>query len=183
MISNAAQSHAAGSSHGAHHHDDHAHKAKDPVCGMSVDPHTAKHKAEHGGRTYYFCAAGCRTKFIADPARYLTEKALPTEPVPEGAIYTCPMHPEVQQVGPGACPICGMALEPMVVTADAGPNPELADMTRRFWIGLAFTLPVFILEMGSHVIGSHGFLDQQLSNWTQLFLATPVVLWAGWPFF
>ena len=157
--------------------------AKDPVCGMDVDPHTAKHKAEHGGRTYYFCAAGCRTKFIADPARYLTEKSLPSEPVPEGAIYTCPMHPEVQQVGPGACPICGMALEPMVVTADAGPNPELADMTRRFWIGLAFTLPVFILEMGSHIAGSHGFLDQQLSNWTQLALTAPVVLWAGWPFF
>lgn len=159
------------------------HMAKDPVCGMDVDPHTAKHKAEHGGRTYYFCAAGCRTKFIADPARYLTDKALPTEPVPEGTIYTCPMHPEVRQVGPGPCPICGMALEPLLVTADAGANAELADMTRRFWIGLAFALPVFILEMGSHVIGSHGFLDQQLSNWTQLALATPVVLWAGWPFF
>jgi Cu+-exporting ATPase len=156
---------------------------KDPVCGMSVDPHTAKHKAEHAGRAYYFCSAGCRTKFIADPARYLTEKALPTEPVPEGTIYTCPMHPEVQQVGPGSCPICGMALEPLLVTADTGPNPELADMTRRFWIGLAFALPVFILEMGSHIIGAHGFLDQQLSNWTQLALTAPVVLWAGWPFF
>jgi Cu+-exporting ATPase len=156
---------------------------KDPVCGMSVDPHKAKHTAEHGGRTYYFCSAGCRTKFLADPARYLADKKLPAEPVPEGTLYTCPMHPEVQQVGPGACPICGMALEPTLVTADAGPNPELADMTRRFWIGLAFALPVFILEMGSHLAGGHGFLDQQLSNWTQLLLAAPVVLWAGWPFF
>ena len=179
MTSNTAHSHAAGCSHGAHHD----HKAKDPVCGMTVDPHTAKHKAEHAGRTYYFCCGGCRAKFLADPARYLTEKKLPAEPVPEGAIYTCPMHPEIQQVGPGACPICGMALEPMLVTADAGPNPELADMTRRFWIGLAFTLPVFILEMGSHFAGGHGFLDQQLSNWTQLLLTAPVVLWAGWPFF
>jgi Cu+-exporting ATPase len=159
------------------------HLEKDPVCGMSVDPHKAKHTAEHGGRTYYFCSAGCRTKFLADPARYLADKKLPAEPVPEGTLYTCPMHPEVQQVGPGACPICGMALEPTLVTADAGPNPELADMTRRFWIGLAFALPVFILEMGSHLAGGHGFLDQQLSNWTQLLLATPVVLWAGWPFF
>ncbi len=159
------------------------HLEKDPVCGMSVDPHRAKHKAEHGGRTFYFCCAGCRTKFLADPARYLTEKQLPTEPVPEGTLYTCPMHPEIEQVGPGACPICGMALEPTVVTADAGSNPELADMTRRFWVGLAFALPVFILEMGSHIAGSHGILDQQLSTWTQLALATPVVLWAGWPFF
>jgi P-type Cu+ transporter len=159
------------------------HLEKDPVCGMSVDPHKAKHKAEHGGRTYYFCSAGCRTKFLANPAHYLADKKLPTEPVPEGTLYTCPMHPEIQQVGPGACPICGMALEPMLVTADSGPNPELADMMRRFWIGLAFALPVFILEMGSHIAGGHGFLDQQLSNWTQLLLTAPVVLWAGWPFF
>jgi Cu+-exporting ATPase len=159
------------------------HLEKDPVCGMSVDPHKAKRTAEHGGRTYYFCSAGCRTKFVANPVHYLADKKLPAEPVPEGTLYTCPMHPEIQQVGPGACPICGMALEPMLVTADAGPNPELADMTRRFWIGLAFALPVFILEMGSHIAGGHGFLDLQLSNWTQLLLATPVVLWAGWPFF
>lgn len=181
MTSRASHSHAAGSSHGALQ--GHAHEAKDPVCGMSVDPHAARHTAEHGGRTYYFCSAGCRTKFLADPARYLTDKALPTEPVPEGAIYTCPMHPEVRQIGPGPCPICGMALEPLLVTADAGPNAELADMTRRFWIGLAFALPVFILEMGSHIAGGHSFLDRQLSNWTQLALTAPVVLWAGWPFF
>ena len=161
-----------------------AHVAKDPVCGMSVDPHTAKHRAEFQGRPYYFCCAGCRTKFEADPQRYLK----PTrdeikKPVAPGAIYTCPMHPEVRQVGPGSCPICGMALEPETVTADQAPNPELADMTRRLWIALPLALPVFLLEMGSHLIGGHGLLDGQLSNWIQLVLATPVVLWAGFPFF
>jgi Cu+-exporting ATPase len=150
---------------------------------MKVDPHTAKHRAEHLGHTYYFCAAGCRTKFEADPARYLDGKKVDEAPVPEGTIYTCPMHPEIRQVGPGSCPICGMALEPELVTADTGPNPELADMKRRFWIGLALTLPVFVLEMGGHLIGGHGLVAQQTSNWIQLVLATPVVLWAGWPFF
>jgi Cu+-exporting ATPase len=164
------------------HVDDQA-MAIDPVCGMKVDPHTAKHRAEHAGRTYYFCAAGCRTKFLADPERYLGGKTADEAPVPEGTIYTCPMHPEIRQVGPGSCPICGMALEPELINADAGPNPELADMTRRFWIGLALTVPVFVLEMGAHLIGAHGFIAQQTSNWIQLALATPVVLWAGWPFF
>jgi P-type Cu+ transporter len=103
--------------------------------------------------------------------------------VPVGAIYTCPMHPEIRQVGPGACPICGMALEPVTVSAETGPNPELADMTHRFWIGLALTVPVFALEMGGHLTGLHQWLGQQTSNWVQLALATPVVLWAGWPFF
>jgi Cu+-exporting ATPase len=158
--------------------------AKDPVCGMDVDPHTAKFRADHAGRTYYFCAAGCRTKFIADPLKYLDNDSRAAEPVPEGAIYTCPMHPEVRQVGPGACPICGMALEPELVTAgDHGPHPELVDMTRRFWVGLALALPVFILEMGSHLFGLHHLISPTLSNWVQLILATPVVLWAGWPFF
>ncbi len=156
---------------------------KDPVCGMTVDPATAKHHADHHGKTYYFCRAGCREKFEADPERYLSaDKAAPAEDVPEGTIYTCPMHPEIRQVGPGSCPICGMALEPELVTADAAPNPELADMTRRFWIGLALALPVFILEMGGHVFGLRVF-SQQVSNWVQFALATPVVLWAGWPFF
>ena len=153
---------------------------KDPVCGMDVDPHTAKHRADHQGRTYYFCAAGCRSKFLADPERYLGDRV--EEPVPEGTIYTCPMHPEIRQVGPGSCPICGMALEPELVSLDSEPNPELIDMTRRFWIGLVLTLPVFILEMGGHLLGWHVF-DQQTSNWIQMSLATPVVLWAGWPFF
>jgi P-type Cu+ transporter len=157
------------------------HAAKDPVCGMDVDPHTAKHRADHEGRPYYFCCAGCRTKFVNDPQRYL--KADQTkESVPVGTIYTCPMHSEIRQVGPGSCPICGMALEPEDVSAEAGDNPELADMTRRFWIGLGLAAPVFALEMGGHAMG-HAWLGQETSNWLQLILATPVVLWAGWPFF
>jgi Cu+-exporting ATPase len=150
---------------------------------MSVDPHTAKHTVMHAGRPYYFCSARCRERFIADPEKYLAPAEARGEPVPEGTIYTCPMHPEIRQVGPGSCPICGMALEPDLVTADSGPNPELVDMTRRFWIGLALTLPVFALEMGGHLIDLHGLIDPQVSNWVQLVLATPVVLWAGWPFF
>ena len=157
--------------------------AKDPVCGMSVDPHTAKHRAEHAGRTYYFCAAGCRTKFMADPEKYLAKEERVHDPVPEGTIYTCPMHPQIRQVGPGSCPICGMALEPELVTAEHGPHPELVDMQRRFWIGLALALPVVALEMGGHLTGLHLLLGQTTSNWLQLVLATPVVLWAGWPFF
>jgi Cu+-exporting ATPase len=168
-----------------HHSHDHASQmATDPVCGMSVDPHTAKLKAEVGGRTYYFCSPGCRTKFLENPGKYLgRDTKAATDPVPEGTIYTCPMHPEIRQVGPGSCPICGMALEPLLADAETGPNPELIDMTRRFWIGLVLTLPVFALEMGTHFFGAHGFLSKQGSNWIQLALATPVVLWAGWPFF
>ena len=157
--------------------------AKDPVCGMSVDPSTAKHKTEHAGSTYYFCCAGCLTKFTADPARYLAGTAAPAvkaPPIP-GAIYTCPMHPEVRQVGPGACPICGMGLEPVDVTGTNEKNPELIDMTRRFWIGLALSLPVIALEMGSHLFGFH-WLQPHMSNLVQLLFATPVVLWAGQPF-
>jgi Cu+-exporting ATPase len=173
----------------ANHHCGHIHadppkdSVRDPVCGMAVDPHTAKHRHQHRGHAYYFCSAGCRTKFAADPEKYLSKAERAAEPVPEGAIYTCPMHPEIRQVGPGSCPICGMALEPELATADTGPNPELADMSRRFRIGLVLTLPVFALEMGAHVVGGHGFIDQTLSNWIQLAFATPVVLWAGWPFF
>ncbi|MBV8837125.1 MAG: heavy metal translocating P-type ATPase [Alphaproteobacteria bacterium] len=179
--------------HGSHTDQAHHHAAPaaggvlDPVCGMTVDPHTAKHRHQHKGRTYYFCSAGCRTKFAADPAKYLEKDARAAEPVPEGAIYTCPMHPEIRQVGPGSCPICGMALEPEIATADTGPNPELADMRRRFWVGLALSAPVVALEMGSHLVerllGGHGFIDQTLSNWIQFGFATPVVLWAGRPFF
>jgi Cu+-exporting ATPase len=166
--------------HSGHHRQPTQDGARDPVCGMTVDPHTAKHRHTHKGRPYYFCSARCREKFIADPARYLNPQ---TAAAPAGAIYTCPMHPEVRQPGPGSCPICGMALEPEIVSADAPPNPELADMTRRFWIGLALALPVFILEMGGHLIDLHAWVGQQTSNGVQLFLATPVVLWAGWPFF
>jgi len=155
--------------------------AIDPVCGMTVDPHTAKHRADFEGRTYYFCAASCRTKFLADPMKYLGERK--PEPVVEGAIYTCPMDPQIRQVGPGICPICGMALEPEVVTADSGPNPELADMTWRLWVGLALALPVFLLEMGSHLVGHAAIVAPQTSNWIQLALASLVVLWIGQPIF
>src|SRR3954449_6011395 len=155
----------------------------DPVCGMTVDPQTAKHCHDHDSHTHYFCSAACRSKFAADPGKYLDKQERAAEPMPEGAIYTCPMHPEIRQAGPGSCPICGMALEPELASAETGPNPELADMSRRFWIGLLLTLPVFALEMGAHLAGGHGFIDQRLSNWIQFALATPVVLWAGWPFF
>jgi Cu+-exporting ATPase len=165
-----------------HHHDAPAEGgAIDPVCGMTVDPHTAKPRTDYQGHTYYFCCASCRTKFIADPQKYLGARA--PEPVVEGATYTCPMHPEIRQVGPGACPICGMALEPEIATADSGPNPELADMTRRFWIGLVLVMPVMVLEMGGHFAGPHYWVDPTLSNYVQFAFATPVVLWAGWPFF
>ena len=162
---------------------EHGHKMKDPVCGMSVDPETAKHHAAHGGQNYYFCSAGCRTKFIADPDRYLASEPAAADVVPSGTIYTCPMHPEIRKEGPGACPICGMALEPLLATAEAGSNQELIDMRRRFWIGLVLTIPVFALEMGGHLTGLTTALGQPLSNWIQFALATPVVLWAGLPFF
>ena len=155
---------------------------KDPVCGMSVDPTATAHRASHDGQDYFFCSAGCRTKFIGDPMRYLNPP-VEAEPAVPGAIYTCPMHPEIRQEGPGSCPICGMALEPEMVTAEAPPNHELIDFTRRFWVGLVLTLPVFALEMGGHLTNLHMFIPGQMSNWIQFALATPVVLWCGWPFF
>jgi Cu+-exporting ATPase len=158
-------------------------KALDPVCGMTVDPAATPHHAEHAGHTFHFCSAGCRAKFVAEPAKYLAKDQAPAPAAPAGTIYTCPMHPEIRQVGPGACPICGMALEPVTVTAESGPSAELADMTRRMWIGLALAVPVFALEMGGHLSGLMMLLSRQTSNWIQLALGTPVVLWAGWPFF
>jgi Cu+-exporting ATPase len=158
---------------------------RDPVCGMTVDPRTAKHQTVHDGHPYAFCSNGCRTKFEGDPGRYLDAglAEAKTVPVPRGTVYTCPMHPQVRQVGAGACPICGMALEPATVSLDDGPNEELVDMTRRFWIALGLTLPVFVLEMGGHLTGLMERIGQQNSNWIQFALATPVVLWAGRPFF
>ncbi|MGJ4890193.1 heavy metal translocating P-type ATPase [Bradyrhizobium sp. HKCCYLRH3099] len=176
----AADSCCGGHDHHSHQHD-HA-KVIDPVCGMSVDPATSKHRFDHQGHTFHFCSAGCRTKFAAEPDKYLGERAPPAE-MPAGTIYTCPMHPEIRQEGPGTCPICGMALEPDVISLDDAPNPELADMTRRFWIGAVLAAPVVVLEMGGHLVGGHGLIDPMLSNWIQFALATPVVLWAGWPFF
>ncbi|MBV8919583.1 heavy metal translocating P-type ATPase [Bradyrhizobium sp.] len=168
----------------AYHHDHAAGAAtvKDPVCGMNVDPATSKHRFEHRGETFHFCSAGCRTKFAADPAKYLDQREPPQDASPD-AIYTCPMHPEIRQVGPGSCPICGMALEPEVASLDAAPNHELIDMSRRFWIGGLLALPSVVLEMGGHLAGPHNWIDPTLSNWIQFVFATPVVLWAGWPFF
>jgi Cu+-exporting ATPase len=158
--------------------------AIDPVCGMKVDPATAKHRLSQQGQDYFFCSARCRERFASDPAKYLAPKNLsgdPAPPAPAGTVYTCPMHPEVRQVGPGSCPICGMALEPEQVSLDDAPDPEMIDMVRRFWIALALTVPVFALEMGGH-LGLH-LLPPAWSNWISLLLATPVVLWAGAPFF
>jgi Cu+-exporting ATPase len=178
-----------------HAHDTPAanHSVKDPVCGMSVDPEATAFRADYHGENYFFCSSGCQTKFKAEPARYAhashdgehaahKTQASREEP-PEGAIYTCPMHPEIRQMGPGNCPICGMALEPVLVTADEGPSEELRDMTRRFWVGLTLALPVFLLEMGGHIFDIGHLIGGATSNWIQLVLATPVVLWAGWPFF
>src|SRR5262245_16576606 len=172
-------------SHAAHTHDTQVGSGSviDPVCGMSVDPHTTPHRHIHRGHAYYFCSAGCRTKFAADPARYVSPGATAAPAVAADTIYTCPMHPQIRQIGPGSCPICGMALEPVMASADGAPNPELVDMTRRFWIGLVLSLPVAALEMGGHLIDLHGVMSQTASNWLQLGLAAPVVLWAGWPFF
>src|ERR1700730_9421582 len=167
---------------GHDHHADANAKVRDPVCGMTVDPATSRHRFDYRRETFHFCSAGCRTKFAAEPGKYL-DNSEPKAAAPEGAIYTCPMHPQIRQVGPGSCPICGMALEPEVASLDTPPNPELADMTRRFWIGLALSVPPVVLEMGGHLVGGHGWVDQTLSNWIQLVFAPPVVLWAGWPFF
>jgi len=156
--------------------------ARDPVCGMTVDPATAKHRETVSGETYVFCCAGCRDKFAADPQRYIGEGVAPPTAAPGGAIYTCPMHPQVHHVGPGSCPICGMALEPEAPTAEPRRNAELADMSRRFWIGLVISAPVVTLAMGQHALGLHWVAPQAL-NGIELVLSTPVVLWAGWPFF
>jgi Cu+-exporting ATPase len=171
----------------AHFHDHSAggtnEGVRDPVCGMTVDPQTAKYRHTHAGRPYYFCSAQCREKFVAEPACYLKPDAAAAPNVTPETIYTCPMHPEIRRRGPGSCPICGMTLEPEVIAANAGTSPELADMTRRFWIGLTLTVPVFALEMASHLGNLHAWVSQQTTNWIQLILATPVALWTGWPFF
>ena len=175
----------------------------DPICGMTVDPQTAKWKFEHAGRTYCFCSRYCLEEFQTDPQKYAAPPAdgsaelvarrvgrpaahdTEATEAPPGAVYTCPMHPEVRQPGPGACPLCGMALEPEAPAAEEGPNPELADMARRFWVSLALTIPVAFIGMSDMLLG--GALQHCLSpaalHWIQFALATPVVLWGGWPFF
>src|SRR5499427_1184416 len=174
--------------HGAHPHRHHvsagagAGSATDPVCGMTVDAQQTQHRTTHSGTDYFFCSSRCRTKFEAEPAGYVAGEKFPPKPAAAGTIYTCPMHPQIRQLGPGNCPICGMALEPEVATAEAGPSPERVDMERRLWIGLALAVPVVVLEMGGHIADLH-LVPPALSTWIQFALATPVVLWAGWPFF
>jgi Cu+-exporting ATPase len=168
------------------HHDDAplvAGSERDPVCGMPVDAASAKHRAEHAGHAYYFCSSRCREKFEAEPARYLERVAPePADATAGGGLWTCPMHPEIQRPGPGSCPICGMALEPMSPAADTGVNPELRDMTRRFWVCVALSAPLVALAMGTH-FAVPGLLGPRSAVWLQLVLATPAVLWGGWPFF
>ena len=154
----------------------------DPVCGMAVDPARTAHHARHAGRDYHFCSAGCRSKFLAGPDRWLNKAEAPADPARPGVVYTCPMHPEVRRIGPGFCPKCGMALEPEVATGDAGPNPEVADFTRRLIAAAVLTLPLFVMEMGAHLFGLRIPLPHGWNGWVQFALATPVVLWSGWPF-
>jgi Cu+-exporting ATPase len=173
--------------------------ARDPVCGMTIDPERAKGSAEHDGETYYFCAPSCAAKFRADPEKYLAGEPA-SAPHAHGSVvkiasaprsrpvapveYTCPMHPQIIRIGPGACPICGMALEPRTAVGDE-ENPELASMTHRFWISLALTIPVLILGMSDLIPGEplQHWLSARAIGWIELLLATPVVLWGGWPFF
>ena len=158
----------------------------DPVCGMQVDPAKAAGSHEHHGKTYYFCGKSCLERFKANPDSFLAPApAAPPAPAPPGTEWVCPMHPEIRQNSPGSCPICGMALEPSVPTLDDEPNHELVDMTRRMWIGALLGLPVFLLTMGDMVLGMGlgGRISLSITNWIGLILSTPVVLWAGWPFF
>ena len=179
--------------HDGGHHQGHEHRgagaatAKDPVCGMTVALDAGKPSLEHGGTTYHFCSQKCRDKFAADPKHYISgAHKKQGEPPPKGTQYTCPMHPEIVRDAPGDCPICGMALEPKGVPAgEEGPNPELIDFTRRFWVGTVLTVPLLVLTMGPFVgLGIiRETLGERLALWVELVLGTPVILWAGWPFF
>lgn len=158
--------------------------ATDPVCGMRVDRAAAKHFSRHEGQGFYFCSAGCKGKFEAEPAKYLGDKPEP-QAMPKGTQYTCPMHPEIVRDKPGACPICGMALEPMgVPTGDEGPNPELVDFTRRFWVSAVLSVPLLIFAMAPMLgVTFSAFIEDSAKIWVELALASPVVLWAAFPFF
>jgi Cu+-exporting ATPase len=153
----------------------------DPVCGMTVDPATTEHHATHQDTDYHFCSAKCRERFVAEPQKYLSPGPKSTEiAAAAGTIYTCPMHPQIRQEGPGTCPICGMALEPEMPSLEDEDNPELRDFTRRFWWTLPLTIIVLTLAMLGHRIT---FLSTEARTWIELVLSAPVVLWAGWPFF
>jgi len=157
----------------------------DPVCGMTIAPEDAVGQVEHTGQTYYFCNDSCLDQFKADPERFLQPSSAPSTPARTDVEYTCPMHPEVRQWGPGSCPICGMALEPVTVSADEEDNPELVDMTRRFWVSATLSIPAVLLAM-SEMIPARAFESLAHSGargWIELALTTPVVLWGGWPFF
>jgi Cu+-exporting ATPase len=156
---------------------------RDLVCGMPVDPVTSKHRLELDGQSYHFCGGACRTKFAADPTRYLHRDPKPVDRTAGDprASYTCPMHPQIQRNAPGSCPICGMALEAAGVLEGEGRSSELKDMARRFAIGAVLATPLFVLEMGSHLTQLHR--SQTASMWIQFALATPIVLWCAWPFF
>ena len=178
-----------GLGHRAHEHgeaapSEHGAIVRDPVCGMDVDTRNAAHSLKLGGSSYYFCSERCLEKFGADPDRYLNPPAQETTATgaTEGTIWTCPMHPEIRRNGPGQCPICGMALEPLEPTLDEGPNPELIDMSRRFWVSAAFTVPLALLVVATELLGWE-IMPMRDFVWLQLALATPVVLWGGWPFF
>jgi len=181
-----------------HHHSDHSHHAHteaitdtatttDPVCKMTVPLNADKPKQEHDGETYHFCSAKCHDKFAADPEHYISgAHKKQSEDLPKGTQYTCPMHPEIIQDGPGDCPKCGMALEPMGVPAeDDGPNPELIDFKRRFWLGAVLTIPLLVFTMGPYLgFGSvREIFGERVTLWIELILGTPVILWSGWPFF
>jgi Cu+-exporting ATPase len=159
---------------------------KDPVCGMDVDPKKTEHHFRHKGQEYHFCSDKCLSKFKASPEQYIGKKtAVVNGNIPKGTIYTCPMHPEVEQIGPGSCPKCGMALEPKGGVADDGPNPELVDFTRRFWVAAVLTIPLLILTMSPFVglTAIREFFGERTTLWIEFALGTPVILWSGWPFF
>ncbi|QNN21784.1 heavy metal translocating P-type ATPase [Planctomycetales bacterium ZRK34] len=165
-----------------HEHHDAPTTVSDPVCGMQVDPGRTAGHVELDGHDYYFCSTGCKSKFEANPAKYLAADE-PAEDQSSDQLYTCPMHPEVRQVGPGSCPKCGMALEPVAPTDSQEDDSKLLDMTRRFWIGVALSLPVLVLAMGRHIPGwpVDQWLGHTITRWAELILSTPVVVWAGWP--
>jgi Cu+-exporting ATPase len=169
-----------------HSHEGSSDHATDPVCGMTVEPDKTEHHASHGARDYHFCSSGCKTKFVADPEHYISGKHREVrDNTPAGTIYTCPMHPEIRQEGPGSCPICGMALEPEQFSLETGPDPEYIDMRRRFWVSAIFTIPLFIFAMGELIPSNpfEGWFEPQTGQWLQLLLASPVILWGAWPFF